>query len=113
VLGGIVVRECQRGVQVIYPHDDALRDGLADDVYALQRVRLNVDLRLHFRKDRFWEIDADEYHLRIDAVLGLRKEVCRHVCGIASLVCDDLCDSQHHQPYALYSQFTISKTGGG
>jgi hypothetical protein len=51
---------------------------------------LSIHLRLYCGKNRFWEIYCNEHHLRINAVLGLRKQICCDVSGIASLVCDDL-----------------------
>ena len=50
---------------------DALRDGLADNVDALECARLLVDFFLDRGEVLRCEVDRDEDDLRVDAVLGL------------------------------------------
>jgi hypothetical protein len=90
VLGRIVVRKVERGAHVRDPHDEALRDALAQDVDARERARLRVDLALDVRDARVRERDGDEHDLRVDAVLGLREQVRRDERRVRGVVRDDL-----------------------
>lgn len=90
MLGRVVVRETHGIRDVPRLYDDALWDALAHDRETRQSARLAVDLVFDLGDCRVWESHRDKHDLRVDAVFGLREQVCGDERGRAGFVSDDL-----------------------
>ena len=90
VLRRIVVRKCDRLLDGGGLDDQALGDGLPDDVDAREGARLLVDLGLDGGDGSVVEGDGDEDNLRVYAVLRLGEEVGGDEGGVACLVRNNL-----------------------
>ena len=82
VLRRIVVRECDRLLDGGGLDDQALGDGLPNNIDAREGSRLLVDLGLDGSDGGVGEGDGDEDDLGVDAVLGLREQVGGYEGGV-------------------------------
>ena len=90
VFGCIIVGEVQCLCNARRLDNDALRNGLAHDVYTRRCTCLCVDLGLDRGNRALGKPDGDENDLGIDSVLGLREEIRCDEGGVACVISDDL-----------------------
>lgn len=90
MLGGVVVAELDRLIQVGALDDQRVGDALADDLNSRKRQRLRLDLDLDGRETRLGNVDGEEDDLRVRAMLGLTEKVGSDKGRVGVLVRNDL-----------------------